>query len=686
MKKALRSVPSLKILLLSYAALFVLLVVVRNFQYWSIKNKSTNLIEVASNSTQRQSTLSAIQNANINEQHMILNLLYYPGKSRDKKLEELISKIKSNDSLLVTLSKIIKKPQEQRLFDKLQAIARIKTGYQNTLFQLIRSAKYDEAVMIYNDTLSVSYSNFQQQNRQLLNFFTKSDNTQIGLLEKQISNMNYLNKWISAALILLIIFLITTYIKMLKLIRKTNVELKESERRYRNLIEQTNEIIEKCDASGKFIFTNDSFKKKLEYNEAELSHLTISDILAEGSLTLDQYSKSTEVIKNVQKVFKSKSGKRIYIEGTILLEFNNGNFTGSIGFFNDVTEKKMLEESLITSELKFRDFFNLAPIPMWAYDSLTYRFVIVNKASLKHYGYTEEEFLNMTIMDLRHEEDNLKEQEDNLNTADKNTPATKNETGKSNYTHLKKDGEKIDVEIHTSPIIINGNKCILTIANDVTERNQHENKITKAIIKTQEDERYEIGSELHDNVCQLLAAAKMNLGILKPSLEPPVITTYNHARESINLALAEIRNLSHRLAPAFFDNTRLDEAFDNLLRTFNVENKYDISLYFNNTAMNYQINPEMQLNLYRILQEQLRNIIEYAKGTSIEVGVFIYNNKLKMRIADDGVGFDVNSVKKGIGLANIKRRAELFSGKLQVNSEPGKGCELLITIPMNEIN
>lgn len=687
MKKTLRSVPSLKVLLLSYTAFFVLLVVVRNFQYWSIKKKSTNLIEVVSKSTQRQSTLSNIHNANLEEQLTILNLLNYPGESNNhNNIDKLISKTKSNDSLLAAFSMTIREPEEQRLFNKLQTIPKTKAEDQTKFFQLIKSGKQDEAIKIYNDILSVSYRNFQQQSVQLLNFVHKHDSSQIHLIEKQISNINYLNKWISASLILLIIFLGNTYIKMLKLIRKTNVELKESERRYRTLTEQTNEIIEKCDASGKFIFANDSFKKRLEYNDEELSLLTISDILAEGSLTLDQYSKSTEVITNVQKVFKSKSGKRIYIEGTILLESNNGNFTGSMGFFNDVTEKKILEESLIASELKFRDFFNLAPIPMWAYDPQTYKFVIVNKATFKHYGYTEEEFLNMTIMDLRQEEDNLKEKEKALSINEKITLTTENGTGRSNYIHLKKNCEKIEVETYTSPIVINDNKCILTIAIDVTERNQYENKITKAIIKTQEDERYEIGSELHDNVCQLLAAAKMNLGILKPSLEPPVIETYNHAQESINLALAEIRNLSHRLAPAFFDNTRLDEAFENLLRTFNIEDKYQISVYFNKSAMNYPINPEMQLNLYRILQEQLRNIIKHAKGTIIEVGVFIYNNKLKMRISDDGAGFDVNSVRKGIGLANIRRRAELFSGKLQVNSSPGKGCELLITIPMNEID
>jgi PAS domain S-box-containing protein len=686
MKKTLRSVPSLKVLLLSYTTLFVLLVVVRNFQYWSIKQKSTNLTELVSKSIQRQSALSAIHNSSINEQSAILNLLYYPDKSNNPdKVEKILSDINRKDSLLVAFALSIHTQDEQLIFNNLKASSGIITENQYQFFKLIKYGKYDEAIKIYNDLLSLSFQDFQQQSVRLLNYTGKLDNSQIHSIEKQISAINNLNKWISAALIILMVFLGITYIKMAKLIRKTNRELGESERRYRTLTEQTNEIIVKCDSSGKFIFANDSFKKRLGYNDDELSGLTISDILAEGSLALDQYSKSTEVITNVQKVFKSKSGKKIYIEGTILLEFNNGNFKWSMGFFNDVTEKKILEESLIASELKFRDFFNLAPIPIWVYDAETFKFVIVNKAALKHYGYTEEEFLNMTIMDIGQEEDSSKEKkESSIN--EKTSNSSENGRGRSNYTHLKKDFEKIDVEIYTSPIIINNNKCILSIAIDVTERNQYENKITKAIIKTQEDERYEIGCELHDNVCQLLAAANINLGLMKPSPESSVTGTYNHARESINLALAEIRNLSHCLAPAFFDNTRLDEAFGNLLQTFNIEDKYNISVYFNNTAMNYTINPEMQLNLYRILQEQLRNIIKYAKGTVIDVDVFIYNNKLKMRIADDGVGFDINSVKKGIGLANIKRRAELFSGKLQINSSPDNGCELLITIPMNEIN
>ena len=147
------------------------------------------------------------------------------------------------------------------------------------------------------------------------------------------------------------------------------MELKESEYKYRALSEQTNEIIERCNAEGKFVFANDSFKKKLEYNDDDLSKLYFSDILAEGSFDFDDLlKKEGEIVTNVQRVFKSKSGKKIYLEGNIVLEYRDGELIGSMGFFNDVTEKKQLEESLISSELKFRSFFDVAPIAMGAFD------------------------------------------------------------------------------------------------------------------------------------------------------------------------------------------------------------------------------------------------------------------------------------------------------------------------------
>jgi PAS domain S-box-containing protein len=432
------------------------------------------------------------------------------------------------------------------------------------------------------------------------------------------------------------------------------------------------------------VFANDSFKKRFEYSEDELFDLKLSDLLAEGCLPENEGVTKTKVVTNFESVFHSKSGKRIYLEGSVLLEYKNGFFEGSMGFFNDVTEKKKLQESLIASELKFRNFFNLAPIPIWVTDPETFKFVLVNKAALMHYGYTENEFLSMTYMDIRGKQDLptkgfLCKKGDCIGSGN-----SKNYM--SSFTHVKKCGEKINVEIYTSPIDINERQGILCVAIDVTERNEFENKITKAIIKTQEDERYEIGCELHDNVCQILAAAKMSLGMIKPSLVPNAVQSYNKSYEAINLATNEIRNLSHRLAPAFFDDTKLEEAFKSLLKSFNIIDAYKVSVYFDKSSKERLISQDIKLNLYRILQEQLRNIVEHAHCSIIEVSVFIFDNYLHMRIADNGAGFNKNLVQYGIGMANMKRRAELFGGKLYVQSKKDEGCEVLVKIPVEKLN
>jgi signal transduction histidine kinase len=93
---------------------------------------------------------------------------------------------------------------------------------------------------------------------------------------------------------------------------------------------------------------------------------------------------------------------------------------------------------------------------------------------------------------------------------------------------------------------------------------------------------------------------------------------------------------------------------------------------------------EIQLNLYRILQEQFRNILNYANASTIEVNVLIHNNKLKMSVTDNGIGFHIKTVNKGIGFANIKRRAELFRGQLLIESSPGNGCKITVEIPLSE--
>jgi len=342
-------------------------------------------------------------------------------------------------------------------------------------------------------------------------------------------------------------------------------------------------------------------------------------------------------------------------------------------------ERKNAFIELEKSEKRYSDLFYLSPQPMWVYDSESLKFIQVNTAAILHYGFTEQEFLNMTILDIRPKSDHSKAKEV-VNVSRKDNKSSY----KGIFRHLKKSGELIEVEIQSGPIQLGDNMLRMVIVNDITEKTLFENQMTKAIIKTQEDERYEVGRELHDNVCQILAAAQMTLGVLKKSSSQANIEYFNLCQEYVSLASKEIRALSHQLAPVFFDEKSIKETLNMLLTSFNIENKYKISQYYGAALDEYSLSKEIQLNIYRVLQEQLTNITKHSNANSIQIRLDI-GEAIELQISDDGVGFDVNTYKGGIGLANMKKRVELLSGKINISSTPNNGCTIQIDIPLTNL-
>ena len=339
-------------------------------------------------------------------------------------------------------------------------------------------------------------------------------------------------------------------------------------------------------------------------------------------------------------------------------------------------ERKKTNLLLEESEKRYSNLFQLSPQPMWIFDLNNFSFLQVNKAAIDLYDYTEEEFQQMSLFDIVVDELNYEEKKAMAQTISKVSNVYK-----GRFKHMKKSKEIIDVDIYSNLITINDTKYESVIAIDVTEKTRLELKITKAIIKTQEDERYEIGTELHDNVCQILASSQLSLEMLKDNIPPESEQWFNKSKQFINLALDEIRNISHRLAPSFFDYSTIEDTFQELIDNFNVEKKHEVSMHFELVGFDEKLNSEIQLNLYRILQEQLRNIIKYAKATKIKVALKTEEDILKFIISDNGIGFNYEITKKGIGLANIRRRAELFSGSMQIETSPGNGCTLIVRIP-----
>lgn len=239
--------------------------------------------------------------------------------------------------------------------------------------------------------------------------------------------------------------------------------------------------------------------------------------------------------------------------------------------------------------------------------------------------------------------------------------------------------------MYSTPILIGEKKCRSMIAIDITEKIQQEERIIQAILKTQDEERYEVGSELHDNVCQILAAGQIGLDKLEEVIPAEKKNWFSYCKDQLSLALIEIRNLSHRMAPTFYDDTTVEFSVRKLLRSFDIESKYSINLTIDETVQQYRISTDAQLHLYRILQEQLRNISKHANATEILIDVTIHDDQFTMSITDNGVGCAQDTTIQGIGVANMRRRAEFFSGTFEISSSPGKGCRVMVKIPLKKI-
>jgi two-component system sensor histidine kinase NreB len=218
------------------------------------------------------------------------------------------------------------------------------------------------------------------------------------------------------------------------------------------------------------------------------------------------------------------------------------------------------------------------------------------------------------------------------------------------------------------------------LAEEVIQKNiiERQKEVTRIILQTQEKERNALGRELHDNINQILACVNMKLGyfISEHGKDMDILL---ECRQNIKDAIEETRNLSHRMVIPHFAENQLQPELTGLLKEYSYEHK--VHLEFCETEED-AIPVTVKETLYRIAQEQLTNISKHAKADSISIEVSQDGHWVKMLIRDDGIGFDQNQKRRGIGITNIINRVEAYNGAAEIVSEPGEGCTLLVRIPL----
>lgn len=202
--------------------------------------------------------------------------------------------------------------------------------------------------------------------------------------------------------------------------------------------------------------------------------------------------------------------------------------------------------------------------------------------------------------------------------------------------------------------------------------------LTETSIRVQEREREEIGTELHDNINQVLSSAKMYFETAYDEMGSNLLI--EKGLSHLKLAMEEIRKLSHRLVAPELNKVSLTQAIANLAQnsreTGSIHLQYETANFIEERASN-----DLRLALYRIVQEQFNNILKHAKAKNVLIMLDMTGSTIFLTIRDDGQGFDSSVIRHGIGLRNISNRVRLHNGEMQVQSAPGRGCQLKVSIP-----
>jgi two-component system sensor histidine kinase UhpB len=335
-------------------------------------------------------------------------------------------------------------------------------------------------------------------------------------------------------------------------------------------------------------------------------------------------------------------------------------------------ERKKREEYILASEEKYRQMFYKNPFPMWINDADTLQILEVNDAAIQTYGYDKAEFLQLSLKNI------IEDAEDLLTLA--------NSQEMKFWRHRKKNGDIIIVEHSYYPINYHGKTAMQAQVNDITQKirlekelNLQKQQLIEAVLNAQEQERKKIGVELQDNINQVLTAIKLNLGL---ALELPSDRAglISKSMNSVVMAIEEIRKLSRTfISSGNLQELGLIDSIDEMIHDIQARVRMNIDVNARNLQES-SLSDEQKITIYRIIQAQMDNIVKHADASSVNICLQSTSEQIHLLVADNGRGFDSSYRKRGVGITNMISRAELFNGKVKIDSSPGNGCRLEVVL------
>ncbi len=359
--------------------------------------------------------------------------------------------------------------------------------------------------------------------------------------------------------------------------------------------------------------------------------------------------------------------------------------------FNDVTERNAILRTLRENERHFRNISEQLPIPICVFsDKGETRFL--NQAFIDTFGYgkedipTRKDWLLKAYPDINYRQEIKATRESVKQTHQKSGTLVKH------YEVTCKDGSKKKVEFFVSA----GQKNIYIVANDVTgkviaeqelkQSHRQLRELSSYLENIREEERKHISREIHDELGQQLTLLKLDLLQMTKKInreETELIEKMKQADQLLADTMRSVRKIATQLRPSILDNLGLVSALEWQSREF--EKNFGIHCVFESLLNEPYFSISQSNALFRIYQEALTNIARHAGATQVDAVLSQDNDRYVLEIRDNGKGFTMDDVvdsKKTLGLKGMQERALMIDGEFQIQSSPGQGTYIQISIPI----
>jgi PAS domain S-box-containing protein len=463
--------------------------------------------------------------------------------------------------------------------------------------------------------------------------------------------------------------------------------IKESEEKYRRLIEQASDAILITDVDGIIYSANTSACKMSGYSENELlkmslNDLTIPDEIVKVPFHFEQIDNGKTIIR--ERTVKLKNGFLKNVESSSKI-LSDGRF---LVFARDISDRIKAQNDILKQKVFSESIINSLPGIFYIHDEAGH-FLKWNNNFENVFGYSNEEICGMNPLDFFGASEKAVRKK-------QITEIFNGATAQREINYLTKSKIEIPYQTVLTSIMFEDKQCIIAIGLDITEKRKSEELLKKSyedirnlashVTKVREEERKRIGREIHDELGQQLTAIKMDVVWIDkkiPDENDSVKVSIKNILEIINGSNQSVRRILNELSPGVIDNFGLIEALEQQNQQFYIST--GVSVKFESSVSELNLSQDIANTIFRVYQESLTNIIRYAQATDVETSLKIMDNSIYISIIDNGKGFNANAnqSKKSFGILGMRERILSHNGSFNLNSELGLGTRISFVLPIS---